>query len=67
LPERYRQLKALQAASPEWAASEREMDIFHSAETEAVCGMIEVRPSTLAERRRLCDMSLSKSALALNG
>jgi hypothetical protein len=47
-PERYRQLKALQAATPEWTASERELDIFHAAETEAVCGMIEVRPSTLA-------------------
>jgi hypothetical protein len=48
LPERYRQLKALQAADPEWVALEMEKAELREAEDETIISMIEVRPRTLA-------------------
>jgi hypothetical protein len=46
--ERYRELKALQAATPEWVALEQEVEDLHRAEQDATIGLIEVRPATLA-------------------
>ena len=45
--ERYGQLKAMQAASPEWVASEQQIDELHYAEQEATIGLIDVKPTTL--------------------
>jgi hypothetical protein len=46
--ERYHQLKALEAADPEWCALEKQTLELHDAEEETILGMIEDRPHTLA-------------------
>ena len=46
--ERYSQLKAMQANSPEWIFLKEETGRLHEAETDAMMGMVNVQPTSFA-------------------